>query len=270
MKSKFKKIFAGLLAAVMIFSAAPVFAFAAQVKVNTTVSVKQEHKHKKTFSVTPATMFKDGSVTVGCSECKKTLGKKTVSKIGSIKVEKKNYDYTGKAVKPSVVVKDSKGKLLKNKTDYTLSYLNNTEPGRATVKVTFKGNYSGMQYLSFAIVPAFVADVHIGYEVATKKSSAEVKLSWKKVNNAKSYSVSLYDGKKLVKTVKTKDQSASFSGLSVGKTYRFEFSAHNFLGKELMTDSGSFKIPKNFLKNRTFIEEKGIKTRVKVKPKASL
>ena len=39
-----------------------------------------------------------------------------------MKLSATTYTYNGKVQKPSVTVKDSKGKALKNGTDYTVSY----------------------------------------------------------------------------------------------------------------------------------------------------
>lgn len=72
------------------------------------------------------------------------LGNATVSTI-------KDQTYTGKALKPSVTVKLN-GKTLKNGTDYTVSYKNNTKVGTATVTITGKGNYTGTITKTFKIV----------------------------------------------------------------------------------------------------------------------
>ena len=58
--------------------------------------------------------------------------------------------WTGKEVKPSVVVKQGKTTLVEG-TDYTLSYSKNIEPGQATVTIIGKGNYSGTLTQSFEI-----------------------------------------------------------------------------------------------------------------------
>lgn len=52
--------------------------------------------------------------------------------------------YTGKAIKPVIQVYDGR-RLLKEKTDYTVAYKQNTNAGEAVVTVKGKGNYS--QYL---------------------------------------------------------------------------------------------------------------------------
>ena len=52
------------------------------------------------------------------------------------------YKRQGKALTQKVVVK-ANGKTLKNGTDYTVSYKNNTAVGKAAVTVKAKGNYTG-------------------------------------------------------------------------------------------------------------------------------
>ena len=53
-----------------------------------------------------------------------------------------------------MTVKDSKGKALKNGTDYTVSYPKGMKNvGKYTVKVTLKGNYSGSKSMTYNINP---------------------------------------------------------------------------------------------------------------------
>ncbi len=59
--------------------------------------------------------------------------------------------YTGKALKPAVTVKWGSEVLKVNK-DYTVSYLNNKEQGKATVAITGKGKYSGTITRTFSIL----------------------------------------------------------------------------------------------------------------------
>ena len=68
--------------------------------------------------------------------------------------------YTGSAIKPVPAVKVS-GKTLKNGTDYTVSYKNNTELGTATLTVSGKGNYSGSVSKNFTISVRSISDVTI-------------------------------------------------------------------------------------------------------------
>ena len=61
--------------------------------------------------------------------------------------------YTGKAIKPSAVVKLG-GKTLKAGVDYVLSYKNNVKVGNAVVTVKGKGDYKGTKTLAFKITKA--------------------------------------------------------------------------------------------------------------------
>jgi hypothetical protein len=67
--------------------------------------------------------------------------------------------YTGEALTPGVSLTYN-GMTLKEGTDYTLAYEDNTAPGRARITVKGKGNYGGAKTLTFTItgsVPAVAA-----------------------------------------------------------------------------------------------------------------
>ena len=61
--------------------------------------------------------------------------------------------FTGKAITQNVTVKVG-NTVLKNGTDYTVSYSNNKKVGKATVKITGKGKYGGVITKTFKINPA--------------------------------------------------------------------------------------------------------------------
>ncbi len=86
-------------------------------------------------------------------------------------VEIASQAYTGKALTPAPTV-TLNGKTLKQGTDYTVSYSNNTNAGTATATVTFKGNYSGTAKGTFKIASASVSyQAHvqnIGWQAAVK------------------------------------------------------------------------------------------------------
>ena len=77
---------------------------------------------------------------------KRALAGGTVSVASSV-------SFTGSNITPSVTVKVA-GRTLTSGTDYTVSYSNNKNVGKATVKITGKGNYSGSLSAKFDIVPA--------------------------------------------------------------------------------------------------------------------
>ena len=106
--------------------------------------------------LTRATASKDGKrvYTYRCAVCGKQYTK-TVAyyKASNIKLSKTAYTYNGKVQKPSVTVKDSKGKALKS-TDYKIDYPKGMKNvGKYTVKVTLKGNYSGSKSMTYNINP---------------------------------------------------------------------------------------------------------------------
>lgn len=85
----------------------------------------------------------------------------------------KTKTWTGSALKQSPVVKLS-GKTLKSGTDYTVSYKNNKNVGKATLTITGKGKYTGKITKTFKIRPK-------GTSIAgLNKARKAVKVKWKK------------------------------------------------------------------------------------------
>ena len=85
--------------------------------------------------------------------------------------------YTGKALTPAPTVTLG-SKTLKQGTDYTVAYANNTNIGTATVTVTFKGNYAGAASAKFAInekaAPTVAYQAHvqnIGWQSAVRNGA---------------------------------------------------------------------------------------------------
>ena len=85
------------------------------------------------------------------------------------------YIIYGKKKSPTVTVKTSNGKVLKNGTDYTLTVPSGrTNIGQYTYKVVLKGNYSGTLTKTLTIRPA-------GTSVSKITSGLQsVKVTWKK------------------------------------------------------------------------------------------
>lgn len=149
------------------------------------------------------------------SACKITLAGKTCF-------------YTGKAVKPSVTVKNG-SKTLKKGTDYTISYANNTKVGKATVTVKGKGKYTGSRKVNFQIVKnmCVVKAASAGFD--------SVKVSWERIPGVTGYKIYRADGKngryKCIKTIKSEKTTSYKDGkLITGKTYRYQVKP--YIGKE--------------------------------------
>lgn len=109
--------------------------------------------HAWDTDIVKATTKKNGSITKTCTECAKQTTE-TIYAVKNIKLSQTSYTYNGKSQKPSVTVKDRKGKALKNKKDYTITYPKNMKNvGSYTVTIKLKGNYKGTVKKTFQIIP---------------------------------------------------------------------------------------------------------------------
>lgn len=150
----------------------------------------------------------------------KTTYKKT--DVGTLTISDiSDKEYTGKAIKPSVTVKNGKTKLKKG-TDYTVSYSCNTDIGIATVIITGKGKYSGTVGQNFNIIPPKTA-------LTVKSSGSNYNLSWKASKGATGYEIyGSTNGKdyKLLKTVEADKKTTLNAKISSkGKKYTFKIRA---------------------------------------------
>ena len=129
-----------------------------------------------------ATDKADGILVDKCTECGQIIDSKRVPQIEKVKLAYTSCTYDGTAKKPGVIVYDVDGNIL-NKTNYTVSYKNNTASGAASVTVTFKGNYAGRITATFVIYPKAVS-------IKTAQSTAKgVKLTWNRAANGTGYIV---------------------------------------------------------------------------------
>ena len=113
---------------------------------------QKPHTYKTT--TTKATLTANGKTVTECTVCGDMQSTATIYSPKIITLSKTAYTYNGKEQKPSVTVKDSKGKVLKNGTDYTVKYENGRiQPGRYNVKITFIGKYSGVKRVTYTIAP---------------------------------------------------------------------------------------------------------------------
>ena len=149
-----------------------------------------------------------------CTVCKKVLETAEIPALSRISISKASvtlststYAYDGKAKKPGVTVKLN-GKTLKNSTDYTVSYSNNTKVGTATVKITGKGNYTGSVSKTFKIKNNFKKATVSGisnksYTGKNITQSITVKYNGKTLKNGTDYTVS-YSSNKSIGTATVK------------------------------------------------------------------
>ena len=125
--------------------------------------------------------------------------------------------FTGKAITQNVTVKVG-STVLKNGTDYTVSYSNNKKVGKATVKITGKGKYGGVITKTFNINPAKQE-----IQKLTAKSKAFF-IDWAQKGSATGYEVqyatnSKFTGAKKVTITNNKTDKTTVSKLSANKKY---------------------------------------------------
>ena len=171
-----------------------------------------------------------GSKHKECTVCKKVLETAEIPALSRISISKASvtlststYAYDGKAKKPGVMVKLN-GKTLKNGTDYTVSYSNNTKVGTAKVTITGKGNYTGSVSKTYSIKNNFKKATVSG--ISTKAftgknitQSITVKYNGKTLKKGTDYTVSYSNNKKVgTATVKIAGKG-SYTG-TVTKTFK--------------------------------------------------
>ena len=171
-----------------------------------------------------------GSKHKECTVCKKVLETAEIPALSRISISKASvtlststYAYDGKAKKPGVTVKLN-GKTLKNGTDYTVSYSNNTKVGTAKVTITGKGNYTGSVSKTYSIKNNFKKATISGisnksYTGKNITQSITVKYNGKTLKKGTDYTVSYSNNKKVgTATVKITGKG-SYTG-TITKTFK--------------------------------------------------
>ena len=199
------------------------------IKVQTVINATG-HKSSGWIVDKAASIGVKGSKHKECTVCKKVLETAEIPALSRISISKASvtlststYAYDGKAKKPGVTVKLN-GKTLKNGTDYTVSYSNNTKVGTAKVTITGKGNYTGSVSKTFKIKNKFKKATVSG--ISTKAftgknitQSITVKYNGKTLKNGTDYTVSYSNNKKIgTATVKIAGKG-SYTG-TITKTFK--------------------------------------------------
>ena len=136
--------------------------------------------------------------------------------------------FTGKAITQNVTVKVG-NTVLKNGTDYTVSYSNNKKVGKATVKITGKGKYGGVITKTFTINPAKQE-----IQELTAKSKAFF-VDWAQKGSATGYEIqyatnSKFTGAKKVTITNNKTDKTTVSKLSANKKYYVRVRSYTTVG----------------------------------------
>ena len=199
------------------------------IKVQTVINATG-HKSSGWIVDKAASIGVKGSKHKECTVCKKVLETAEIPALSRISISKASvtlststYAYDGKAKKPGVTVKLN-GKTLKNGTDYTVSYSNNTKVGTATVKITGKGNYTGSVSKTYSIKNNFKKATVSG--ISTKAftgknitQSITVKYNGKTLKKGTDYTVS-YSNNKSIGTATVKiTGKGSYTG-TITKTFK--------------------------------------------------
>ena len=199
------------------------------IKVQTVINATG-HKSSGWIVDKAASIGVKGSKHKECTVCKKVLETAEIPALPRISISKASvtlststYAYDGKAKKPGVTVKLN-GKTLKNGTDYTVSYSNNTKVGTAKVTITGKGNYTGSVSKTYNIKNNFKKATVSG--ISTKAftgknitQSITVKYNGKTLKNGTDYTVSYSNNKNIgTATVKITGKG-SYTG-TITKTFK--------------------------------------------------
>ena len=199
------------------------------IKVQTVINATG-HKSSGWIVDKAASIGVKGSKHKECTVCKKVLETAEIPALSRISISKASvtlststYAYDGKAKKPGVTVKLN-GKTLKNSTDYTVSYSNNTKVGTAKVTIKGKGNYTGSVSKTYSIKNNFKKATVSGIstKVFTGKNitqSITVKYNGKTLKKGTDYTVSCSNNKSIgTATVKITGKG-SYTG-TITKTFK--------------------------------------------------
>ena len=199
------------------------------IKVQTVINATG-HKSSGWIVDKTASIGVKGSKHKECTVCKKVLETAEIPALSRISISKASvtlststYAYDGKAKKPGVTAKLN-GKTLKNGTDYTVSYSNNTKVGTAKVTITGKGNYTGSVSKTYSIKNNFKKATISGisnksYTGKNITQSITVKYNGKTLKNGTDYTVSYSSNKNIgTATVKVTGKG-SYAG-TITKTFK--------------------------------------------------
>ena len=180
-----------------------------------------KHKEQIQSVKKKATFNADGKLETKCKSCGEILSTKKINKISNVKLSKSIYTYDKKAKKPTVTVKDTKGKKLKKGKDYTVTYAKGRKAiGNYKVTIQLKGKkYNGKETLTFRIAPA-------GTSIKSAKAGkTKVAVNWKmQTRNTNGYIIQ-YSSNKSFRNVKqitissNKAKSKQITKLSTKKQY---------------------------------------------------
>lgn len=138
---------------------------------------KTSHNYGAPATTKKATTSANGTLNYTCVDCGATKTS-SIASIKTVTLSATKYTYDGKVKKPTVKVVDANGKTVAA-TNYTVTYASGRKNvGKYTVKIAFKGNYSGTVSKTFTIVPkttsiSSLTAVSKGFTVKWKKQATQ-------------------------------------------------------------------------------------------------
>ena len=196
-------------------------------------SVTNTQKHIYVSAVKPgtahltATTVSGKTATVVVTSVVKSLASKYT------KVQLSDMEYTGSSLKPYVTVY-YKDMYLSEGTDYTIKFSQNKNPGRAAVKITGKGNFSGSKTVYFTIYPKAPKSAKM-----SSTSASSIKLTWSKSTGASGYIISVFSSKKnkYVKVATSTKNYVTLKKLTAGTVYNYSISPYVKVGSKTYVSS---------------------------------
>lgn len=132
--------------------------------------------------------------------------------------------YTGKQIKPTLNIKMG-SKTLTAGTNYTATYTNNINPGKATITITGKGSYTGTLIQTFKIKPAAVT------ALTAETTASKITLEWTGSEAYSGYEIyrsTTYDGNfKKIKTI-NKGDTMEWTNKSLSKEREYIYKIRAF------------------------------------------
>ncbi len=179
---------------------------------------KTNHTYKD--AIKKATLTASGKMESKCLTCGKVQKTSTIYYPKTITLSTTSYVYTGKAKKPSVTIKDSKGQVISSSNYQVIYPAGRTNVGTYNLTIKFKGDkYTGTTKKTFKISPKSM-------NLSSVKSNARGKLtaSWSKNTIVTGYEIkygvkSSFSGAKTMTVSSYKTTSKTISSLTAGKKY---------------------------------------------------
>ena len=166
--------------------------------------------HDWTEHIEKATPTENGRVYDTCNICNKEEQVTVLGKADNYKLSQTSFTYNGKQRQPAVTVTNTFGDVLATN-NYTVTYKNNVNAGKATAVITFKGEYyTGQKTVDFNITKA-----NNTMKTSVKKPKVSLKKLKKKNQTFKAITVSKAQG--TVTYQKTKGNSKFTVNKKTGK-----------------------------------------------------